>query len=141
MFLDRVFDEYDLLARNLLGGPSRFSVLKNANFSVPCNIGVDENEGLVMEFAIVGGNVEDIDVNYVGDTINVKYHQSKRPPNGTIEWQSRTISKKDFEVSWRVSSKFALDKLETSYKAGLLSIKIPFSQDMLPKKVEVKLLD
>ena len=109
------FDDFDVLVNNMLGRTS-FMPIHKFTSGVPYDMYVSENKGLIM-----------------------KYH----PPDNSEDrhYINRSISRKGFELTWRINQKFDIDKLETSLGDGLLRIEIPYAQELLPKSVDIKLLD
>lgn len=132
------FDDFDVLVNNMLGRTS-FMPINKFSSGVPYDMYIDEDKGLIMEFALVGAKKDDINVSVAGNDLAIKYH----PPdlqNG-VHYINRSISRKGFELTWRINQKFDISKLETSLGEGLLRIEIPYAQELLPKSVEIKLLD
>lgn len=136
----------DLFFRNLLDAGDNFKIVDNRlKPGYPVDIyfeGLDGDEKLAVmkfEFALPGVTPENVKITRNSDgELRVKFDK----PENTVarEYVVRTISRKSFDLSWRISRKFDLSKLESVWKDGLLTISIPRSVETLPETVEVKIL-
>ena len=137
----------DLLFRNLLDAQDNFKVVDpGLKPGYPVNIyfeGLDGDEKLAImkfEFALPGVNPENVKVTRNSDgELRVKFDKPD-DDDTTREYIVRTISRKSFDLSWKISRKFDLSKLESVWKNGLLTMSIPRSAETIPETVEVKIL-
>lgn len=136
----------DVLFRNLLDAAGTFKIVDDRlKTGYPVDIyfeNLNADEKLVtmnFDFALPGVKPDSIQITRNSDgELRVKFD---RPVDTSDrEYVVRTISKKSFDLSWRISRKFDLTRLESFWKDGLLTIKIPRSAESLPETVEVKVL-
>lgn len=130
-------DPFDLLFKNMLDESATFSPLQSVNLSYPTDIGFDKHN-VYFHIPIVDGNIDDIKVTRTPDELRVEYHRSESEKQSEIKWIHKKVVKRDFNFSWKVSPKWDIEAMETSYKGGLLSITIPFKKEALPVQVQIK---
>lgn len=135
----------DILFRNLLNSYDSFKIVDSGlKPGYPVDIyfeNLDDERNVLMkfEFALPGVKPEDVSVTRNSDgELRVRFDKPK--DDTSKEYVVRTISRKSFDLSWKISRKFDISKLESTWSNGLLTITIPRSQDSLPETVEVKIL-
>ncbi len=128
-------DPFDIVWKNFFDSNSQFNTFEN-KINYPVDIYETEN-GLRFDLAVVGLTETDIDIQVDGDTLRVKY---ERPENLTeVEtYLQRGITRRSFDLAWKVASKFELSKLQASLDRGLLMLDIPYAAEKAPKKIEIK---
>ena len=92
--------------------------------------------GIRFEIAAVGLDKEDIEILVEGDQLRIKY-EKVRP----IDQESaiyRGIKRGSFDLSWKISSKFDLNKLGAKLDKGLLTLTIPVAEGKAVKRIELK---
>jgi HSP20 family molecular chaperone IbpA len=50
----------------------------------------------------------------------------------------RGIKRSGFDLSWKISVKFEISKLEAKLEKGLLILDIPYAESKKPKQIEIK---
>lgn len=126
-------DPFDILFQNMLRGSGYKPVQSKMDY--PCDIYLND-EFLVFNIPIVGGNVDDIKLIKTDDEIRVSYHRSDKLPTD-VTFLNRSITRRDFELAWKISPKFDLENLHANYQNGLFSIQIPWASKSLPKEVPI----
>ena len=89
----------------------------------------------MIEIAVVGAEREDIELLAQGDTIRVAYRKDNRDED---EYIQRGIAKRNFDLGWRLASKFDVERTTAGLEKGLLSIDVPFKKEEKPFKVTIK---
>jgi len=127
-------DPFDLLWRDLLETQSHFAAITQ---KVTHPVDIYETEaGIRFEIAAVGLDKEDIEILVEGDQLRIKY-EKVRP----IDQESaiyRGIKRGSFDLSWKISSKFDLNKLGAKLDKGLLTLTIPVAEGKAVKRIELK---
>ena len=127
------FDQFDILFRNLLDGKESLFHFAFEKINYPVDI-YETEKGLMIELAIVGISSDDINIEVDGDLLRIKYQS----PKDEKKYIQKNISKKSFDFSWKVSSKFDLQNLEATTDKGLLKIEVPHSKTEIRKKIQIK---
>ena len=126
-------DPFDLLWRDLFDTQSHFSAITQ-KISHPVDI-FETKDGIRFEVAAVGIHEEDIRILVEGDQLRNTY---ERPTNTDQETPIyRGIKRSSFNLTWKISTKFDLGKLEASLDKGLLTIVIPVAEGKAVKQIQI----
>ncbi len=134
--LAKRFDAFDLLFKNLFDDRSIFTPLDSAKINHPVDI-YETESGLNIEVAGTGLTKEDVRIEIEGDSIRISYDKT----SDEIENKSylyKGISKRSFNLAYRVSNKFNLQKAEAEMENGLLKISIPVTSETVTKTLIIK---
>lgn len=127
-------DPFDLLWRDLLESQSNFSAITQ---KVTHPVDIYETEaGIRFEIAAVGLDKSDLDILVEGDQLRIKYEKVRPVDQEAAIY--RGIKRSGFDLSWKISSKFDLNKLEASLEKGLLTLRIPVAEGKSVKRIELK---
>lgn len=90
-FLERLYNPYDLLFRNLFEAGATFTPATEAKQQYPINI-FEDDLGLTFELACTGIPKDAIEVKLEGDSITFSYDKAKTPdPERTFCYSSMNI--------------------------------------------------
>lgn len=128
------FDTFDLLFSNFLQGKG-YQPLAPQKLGYPADVYSDETT-LYIDIPIADGNVEDIKVSTVENELKVKYHRGNKESKEVVYYYNG-ITKRDFELGWKIPLRFDLSKLESSFKNGMLKLVVPRSEASFPKEIKV----
>jgi len=127
-------DPFDLLWRDLLETQSHFSAITQ---KVTHPVDIYETEaGIRFEIAAVGLEKEDIEILIEGDQLRIKYDKVRPLDQEAAIY--RGIKRGSFDLSWKISSKFDLNKLGAKLDKGLLTLTIPTAEGKAVKRIELK---
>jgi len=127
-------DPFDLLWRDLLESQSNFSAITQ---KVTHPVDIYETEaGIRFEIAAVGLDKEDIEILVEGDQLRIKYEKVKPVDQESAIY--RGIKRGSFDLTWKISTKFDLNKLGAKLDKGLLTLTIPVAQGKAVKRIELK---
>ena len=136
LFLERHISPFDILFRNLFNAESQFAPALQSKQPHPVNIFYDD-KGLHFEVACTGLTKKEVDINIEGDILKISY---KKPDND--EFHEGTIynglSKKSFNLGYKIAPKFDLSTTEAELANGLLTIFVPLAEDAKPKSIKIK---
>ena len=132
---DTGIDPFDLLFRNALKSTVYQPFSVNTKLNYPCDIYFND-EFMVFDIPVINGKIEDIKVTKVDGELCVSYHRSDKPTDSGT-YLNRGIVRRNFDFSWKISSKFDLENLHANYQNGLLSIQIPWAKRPLPQEVPI----
>jgi HSP20 family protein len=133
-------EEWDLLWKSFFDNNAVFKPVKEKVVNHPCDIQETDN-GLRIELAAVGLNQEEIDIIVDSETLRVAYRKAdddKAKEQNEYRYLHRSIKKSNFDIAWKISSKYNLTQLEASLDKGLLTLDIPFAKENKPKKIAIK---
>ena len=125
---------FDLLFRDMFNANSNFASAYETKVNHPVDIR-ETKDGLLIEIAVVGAERDDIELLAQGDTIRVAYRKDNHDEDDYIQ---RGIAKRNFDLGWRLASKFNVTETTASLDKGLLSIAVPYMKEEKPVKVTIK---
>ena len=134
--LERHISPFDILFRNLFNAESQFAPALQSKQPHPVNIFYDD-KGLHFEVACTGLTKKEVGINIEGDILKISY---KKPENeefheGTIY---NGLSKKSFNLGYKIAPKFDLSGATAELANGLLEIFIPIAEEAKPKAIKLK---
>jgi len=133
---ERQISPFDILFRNLFNAESQFAPALQSKQPHPVNIFYDD-KGLHFEVACTGLTKKEVDINIEGDILKISY---KKPE--TEEFHEGTIynglSKKSFNLGYKIAPKFDLSEATAELANGLLTIFIPIAEEAKPKSIKIK---
>jgi HSP20 family protein len=124
---DRFFEDFEL--------PSPFS--EEMTFTPAFDVSETENE-LIVKAEVPGMDQKDIDINLSDGLLSItgeKKHE-KEDKNENYHCVERHYGK--FSRTMRVPFEVEADKVDATYKDGVLKVTLPKSETAKPKKIEIK---
>ena len=134
--LERHLSPFDILFRNHFKADSTFQPTTNTKQSHPLNIFFDD-KGLYFEVACTGLTKKDVILDIEGDILKITYKkpEDEKFHEGTIH---QGLSKKSFDLRYKIAPKFDLGQTDASLTNGLLEIFIPLAEEAKPKSIKIK---
>jgi HSP20 family protein len=126
-------DPFDLLWRDLFESNSRFSAITQ-KVTHPVDI-YETSSGIKFEVAAVGLDSKDIDIQIDNDQLRIKYEKPQSDSEDNIIYKG--IKRSSFDLTWKISTKFDLSKLESQLDKGLLTLDIPIAEGKAIRKIEI----
>lgn len=128
-------DPLDIVWKNFFDGHTNFNTHQQ-KINYPVDI-YETDTGLRFELAVVGLEKSDLDITVESDTLRVSYEKAEeeREP---VNYIQRGITRRSFDLAWKVASKFNLVKLTAEMNKGLLLIDVPYAESKEPKKITIK---
>lgn len=130
-------DPFDILFRDYFNTRDGFLPAVESKISHPVNIFETVN-GLVFEIACTGLSKSDVKIDLEHDILRVSYTKPKEEESTDVIHVKRGLSKKSFNLGYRVANRFNLSKAEATMENGLLTIEIPFADEAKPKTLKIK---
>jgi HSP20 family protein len=131
------FNEFDILFHNFFIPTRGFLPASQAKQPHPLNIFYTDDK-LHFEVACTGLTKEDVKVNIEDDILKISYKKPEENEDlhpGTIH---RSLSKRSFDLGYKISAKYDLSKAEAKLENGLLEISIPVCEKSKPKTLKIK---
>lgn len=125
-------DPFDLLWRDLFDTQSHFAAITQ-KVTHPVDI-YETTDGIRFEIAAVGLDKEDINIIVDGDQLRITYEKPNKAEEAPIY---RGIKRSSFNITWKISTKFDLGKLEASLDKGLLILTIPVAEGKAVKQIQI----
>ena len=138
---ERVFPTTDLLFRNFFDTNSIFQSYVEQKPNYPVDVYTRENE-LCFDIACVGLEKKDINITTEGNILKVIYEKPSIESNDSNidagEYIHKGITRKSFNMGWKIAAIYNLNKIDAVMKNGLLSITIPVAEEAKPKTIKIK---
>ncbi len=126
---------FDILIKDFFNSDTEFRPAHQTKINHPVDI-YEANDGLNIDIACVGLTKKDIEITVEGDILKVEYNRDKSKNDET--YVHRNIAKRSFNLGWRISRRFDLNKLNAKLENGLLHLFAPLTEDNKPKTVTIK---
>jgi HSP20 family protein len=127
---------FDILFRNFFNTEDQFAPAFNSKQPHPLNIYYND-EGLHFEVACTGLTKEDISISVEGDLLKISYQK----PEEELDFSGyiyHGLSKKSFDLGYKISPKYNLSKINAEMENGLLKLHLPLSEESKPKSIKIK---
>ena len=134
--LERHLSPFDILFRNHFKSDSTFQPVGQFKQPHPVNIFFDDT-GLHFEVACTGLTKKDIIIDIEGDILKISY---KKPEDDKVHpgMIHHGLSKKSFDLRYKIAPKFNLGNIDATLANGLLVIFIPLAEEAKPKSIKIK---
>tara|TARA_B100000902_G_scaffold389425_1_gene436561 strand:- start:3101 stop:3517 length:417 start_codon:yes stop_codon:yes gene_type:complete len=132
-FHERLFPT-DLLFKNFFETDSNFQSHVDNKPKYPCDL-FTTDDGLNIEIAAVGLDKKDIKIETAENQINISYE--KTDDDSSVDYIHRGIAKRSFNLGWKISPKFNLNRVDAKMDKGLLTIFIPIADEAKPKAIKI----
>lgn len=128
--MDRLWDEYF--------GPSRraFQPLEEAWMPV---VDVSETtDKITVKAEVPGMDAKDIDISIVGDTLTIKGEKKSEREEKEENYHLVERSYGSFSRAMKLPAAVEADKVEATYKNGVLTVICPKKEEVKPKAIAIK---
>lgn len=144
IIMDRFFD----LHRPMIAGsyrPERLlnsALFNNLSKILPLDVKEDENSYIIIA-DVPGVDEKNIEVNFENNSLTIAASQELEEENDDIE-NSRTLIKERTHHKQTIrnitlgSRQIDAEKITAELRNGVLTVIVPFAEETLPKKIEVK---
>ena len=116
--LDNLFNEWDNIFSNSYNGWERVNSSSDYKTS-------SDDDGVTLTMNVPGYNKKLIDVSVSGDRL-------------IIEGKAHTGSTKGFKHTFTINEGLDSDSIEATVIDGVLTVSVPYAEEVKPRKVEVK---
>jgi len=135
---NNVSSTFDILFKDFFNQTSTFISPVDNKIGHPVDI-YETKDGLFFEIACTGLNKADVEINVEGDVLRVTHtsEEKKKDPEN-IRFYHKGISKRSFNLGYKIARRFDLEAIDAKMQDGLLSINIPHTEENKPTKVKIK---
>tara|TARA_Y100000361_G_C11107400_1_gene315615 strand:- start:52 stop:489 length:438 start_codon:yes stop_codon:yes gene_type:complete len=141
LFLNERLFPTDLLFKNFFDGMANFQSHTESKPQYPVDILVGD-DSLRFDIACVGLNKDDITIDVSDNTLRVIYEKPSLDPDtvdcSTPTYVHRGITRKSFNMGWKIAAKYDLNRIEATMENGLLSIIVPIAEESKPRTIKIK---
>ena len=137
LFLHERLFPTDLLFKNFFDTNSQFNSYVDSKPNYPVDIATVDN-GLVIEIAAVGIDKDDMKIETSENQLKVIYEKGDEDAPNEFEYIHKGITRRAFNIGWKISPKYNLNNMTAAMEKGLLSLFIPISEEAKPKTVTIK---
>lgn len=130
-------DPFELLFKDLFDTKSIFNSFVDCKPTHPTDI-YEDKDGLHIEIATIGLSDENVDITTEGSLLKVRYGKLDSESDIDRKYIYRGITRKSFNMGWKIGSQFDINKLKAVIDKGLLEIVIPYNEASAPKKVNIQ---
>lgn len=129
------FSSVDVFLKNFFDQKADYLSVKENNINYPIDL-IQSDEGLQLQLACVGAELSDITITVTADTLRIKYDKPKIGED--VNYIVRSIVQRSFDLGYKLSGRYDLEKLEAKLSKGILSIAIPYKESQQPKQINIK---
>ena len=137
LFQEHPITPFDILYRNYFKADEAYAPALNSKQPHPLDIYHDQ-EGLYFEIACTGLTQEDISIEVEHDVLRVSYDKPIFDNPDLSGYIYHGLSRKSFNLGYKIASKFDLSKVDASMENGLLKISLPLTKEAKPKSIKIK---
>lgn len=98
----------------------------------------ESDGGITVRAELPGLEAKDIDLNISGDLLSIRGEKKSKEEVKEDDYFSRESYYGSFQRSIRLPAEVQSDKVDASFKNGVLEIKLPKSEMTQAKKIEIK---
>jgi len=124
----------DVFLKNYFDTKVDYTSVSDSKINYPLDI-IQSDSGLLIQIACVGADLEDISITTALDTLRIKYDKPKLDDGYNYVFKS--IAQRSFDLGYKVSAKYDLNRIEAKLSKGLLSISIPYEENQQPKSINI----
>ncbi|MGQ9688495.1 MAG: Hsp20/alpha crystallin family protein [Desulfobaccales bacterium] len=128
--MDRLWDEYF--------GPGRRALQPVEEGWMPAVDVAETADKITVKAEIPGMEAKDIEISMVGDTLTIKGEKKVEREEKEENYHLIERSYGSFSRAMKLPAAVDADKVEATYKNGVLTIVLPKKEEVKPKAIEIK---
>lgn len=128
------FNSMDVFLKNYYDTKVDYTSVNDSKINYPLDI-IQSDSGLLIQIACVGADLDDISITTALDTLRIKYDKPKL--DDSYNYVFKSIAQRSFDLGYKVSAKYDLNRIEAKLSKGLLSISIPYEENQQPKSITI----
>ena len=128
--MDRLWDEYF--------GPGRRALQPMEEAWLPAVDVSETGDKITVKAEIPGMEAKDIEISMVGDTLTIKGEKKAEREEKDENYHLVERSYGSFSRAMKLPAVVDSDKVEATYKNGVLTVVLPKKEEVKPKAIEIK---
>jgi len=131
-----VWSEMSRLSREMdrLFGEAR--VASRAGVFPPLNL-YDDGESLIVRAEVPGIDPKDLEINATFNSLSIKGERKQPKADEQASFHRRERSYGSFSRTINLPQEIDADKVQASYKLGVLEVLLPKAEEVKPRKIEI----
>jgi len=128
----------DLLFADGFNSDFKYNILGNCNVPYPTNV-YSKDDTLFIELSAIGLEQEEIEIEMTDGTLNVSYNKEKlkSEPESKRQYFYRGLTRKAFNLSFKISRQWNTENINAKLEKGLLVISMPIHESSKPKSIKI----
>ncbi len=131
--LEKVRNEMDKMFR---GVSAEMPWIPRATVYPALNVSEDE-DNIYVRAEIPGVKPEDLDISIEGETLTLKGERQEQTPDKKFSYHRHEIETGRFSRALALPTRIDSEKIEASYRNGIIKITLPKAAEVKPKKIGV----
>ena len=132
-----VWNEMSRLSRDMDRLLGEVSATQRAGVFPPLNI-YDDGESLVVRAEVPGIDPSDLEINATVNALTIKGERKRPSADDKASFHRRERSYGTFSRSVNLPQEINSEKVQASYKHGVLEIMLPKAEEAKPRKIEIQ---
>ena len=132
-----VWNEMSRLSRDMDRLFGEVSTTQRAGVFPPLNI-YDDGESLVVKAEVPGIDPADLEINATVNALTIKGERKRPSADDKASFHRRERSYGTFSRSVNLPQEINSEKVQASYKHGVLEIMLPKAEEAKPRKIEIQ---
>ncbi len=128
--MDRLWDDYF--------GPGRRALRPMEEDWMPAVDVSETGDKITIKAEVPGMEAKDIEISMVGDTLTIKGEKKLEREEKEENYHTVERSHGSFTRAMKLPATVDADKVEASYKNGVLTVVLPKKEEVKPKAIEIK---
>jgi len=128
--MDRLWDDYF--------GPGRRALQPLEEAWLPAVDVAESPDKITVKAEIPGMEAKDIEISMVGDTLTIKGEKKAEREEKEENYHMVERSYGSFSRAMKLPATVEADKVEATYKNGVLTVVLPKKEEVKPKAIEIK---
>jgi HSP20 family protein len=128
--MDRLWDDYF--------GPGRRALQPLEEAWLPAVDVAESPDKITVKAEIPGMEAKDIEISMVGDTLTIKGEKKAEREEKEENYHLVERSYGSFSRAMKLPATVEADKVEATYKNGVLTVILPKKEEVKPKAIEIK---
>ena len=97
----------------------------------------EDNEAVYIKVSLPGINPDDVDITFNKDTVTIKGETKEEEENKDKSYYHKQIRTGSFMQTFSVPGNVNADDAEAKFDKGMLTIKLPKSEETKPKQIKI----
>jgi HSP20 family protein len=102
---------------------------------------VENKDDFIVKASVPGINPDDLDISYADDTLTIKGEIKSDNEHKEDQYHLRERRYGTFTRSISLPTKIKGDAIEASYQDGVVTLRLPKTEEVKPKRIAIKVSD
>jgi len=99
---------------------------------------IEQSDKLLLQADLPGATAEDIDINLEKGVLSIHARARPRRDEDATQYLTHEYGVGDFARSFQVGEGIDADRIEAKFTDGVLTLRLPKSEALVPRKISVK---